>query len=74
MAENFMRLLVVAVANVGDSDKDFKGILVIGFTDSAFDIAFYFGLPFFTVSKGGSGSRLDFEKENTHVVKPNSFL
>lgn len=74
MAENFMRLLVVAVANVGDSDKDFKGILVIGFADSAFDVAFYFGLPFFTVSNRGLGSRLDFATENTHVVKPNSFL
>ncbi len=50
MTEDFVGFLVVGVADVGDSDENFKGILVIWFTDAALDIALDFCFSFFTMS------------------------
>ncbi len=45
-----MRLLVVRIPNVGYCHEDFKGILVVWFTDTAFDISFDFCLPFLSMA------------------------
>ncbi len=41
------------VADVGHSDEDFKGVLLIGFTNAAFDITLYSGFPLLAMTMAG---------------------
>ena len=45
-----MGLLVVGIPDVGDGNEDFERILLVGFSDATFYVAFDFCFTFFAVA------------------------
>ena len=77
LTEDLGAVFVVCISNIGDGDKELKGVLLVGFADTAFDIPLDLGLSFLAMSVASVMVwQLDkLQKiDDTYVVKPRSFL
>lgn len=74
LTENLCRILIVCIPYIGDGYKELKGVLLVCFTDSSFDIPLDLRLPLLPMAVTGSVQASGQLQVMTNVVKPSSFL